>query len=239
MGIFDKPWTAVCATWFRIRVLLLLTGVTTIISIGFSAWQTESDPGSFKIIGDLQPNFNWKDQYCTATPYQYLSPFQFTFNVGGVSYNKPAYCPWPLGNTTFRFIVASFYLVFNVGVFWDTAFSRTLASPLFFLFALLWYSAFVVDSQSLTASTEACTNGFGSGTISAYSGLTLICDNTTYGVTVAIDLLLFFLVFIVWRAWGHCPNRYNKESMASSGDSAGAKDEIPDKAAAGGTAARV
>ena len=229
MGIFDTPWTAACATWFRIKFLLLLAGITTVISIGFSAWQTKNSVGSFKTIGDMMPNFNWNDSVCTATPYVYLSPFQFTFSWNGKSYNTPSYCPWPVGNTTFRLIVGTVYLIFNVSVFWETAFSRTFASPLLFLFALLWYSSFVVDAQSLTASTQACTNGFGKGTVfTSLADFTLVCDNTSYGVTVALDLLMFFLVFIIWRAWGHCPNRWNKESLAAGGGDS-TTDDIPDK----------
>jgi len=231
MGVFDKPWTAACATWFRIRLLLVLAFVTTAISIGFSGWQTQSDEGSFKVIAAGIPNFKWDDSICKATPYQYLSPFKFTFNWQGKSWDQPAYCPWPLGNTTYRLIVACFFLVFNVAIFWDTAFSRVFASPFLFLFALLWYSAFVVDAQSLTASTEACTNGFGDVLFKTLEtqDFKMICDNTHYGATVAIDLVMFFLVFIVWRAWGHCPNRYNNTALGAQDGTGEGGDDIPAK----------
>ena len=228
MGVFDKPWTAACATWFRLKLLLGIGTCTAVISIAFSSWQTQGNEGDFKVVADAIPNFKWWDSVCDATPYQYLSPFKFTFNLAGKSYDNPAYCPWPLGNTTFRLIVGCLYLVFGISLYWDTAFTRVFASPLLFLFALLWYSSFVVDAQSLTASTEACTNGFGDGTISSIKGLTIICNNTHYGITVAIDLILFFLVFVIWRAWGHCPNRHNKDTLASSSEGISG-DEIPDK----------
>lgn len=233
MGLFDQPWTSIFATWFRIQALLVITLVGVLCSIGFSSWQTENSMGDFKVIADEVnwSNFNWDTSVCKATPYMYLSPFKFTFNWAGKSYTNPAYCPWPIGNTTFRLLVACSYFLFNVGVFFNTTFSKMFASPILFMFALLWYSAFVIDAQSLTASTEACLNGFGKGTyfdnLKSNTDFTMICNDIDFGITVGIDLMMFALVFIIWRAWGYCKNRYNEESLIEGGGSSSSSDVIP------------
>ena len=59
----------------------------------------------------------------------------------------------------------------------------------------------------------------------------MICNNINFGVTVAVDLLMFFVVFVVWRAWGHCEDRYNSSGPLAAKDGS---DVIP---AAGGKAA--
>ena len=232
MGLFDSSWSALFATWFRIRCLLICTLIGAIVSIGFSGWQTQSSEGDFKTVVAVSgiQGFDWMTSVCNASPYMYLSPFKFTFNFGGKAYNSnPAYCPWPISNTTFRFVVASLYLLFSIALFFETRFSKLFGSPMLFLFSLLWYSAFVIDVQSLTASTQACLQGFGKHTyfddLKAVTDFTMICNDIEYAITCGIDLLMFFFVFVVWRAWGHCQDRYNSSPLAQQ--TGADKDIIP------------
>lgn len=213
MGLFDGPWTAVFATWFRIRLLLFVAICGAFVSIGLSSWQTQANGGDFTSIPGLGKDFNWQTSVCGASPYMYLSPFKFTYNLGGKSYNNPCYCPWPLGNTSFRLVVASLFVLLAIALFFESRFSKLMGSPLLFCFSLLWYSAFVIDAQSLTASTQACLQGFGKLTyfdvLKETTDFEMVCNGIDYGATCCVDLILFFLIFVIWRAWGHCPDRYN------------------------------
>lgn len=218
------------ATWFRIRVLLVVGIAVAFVSIGLSGWQTQSSAGEFTLIPGLGNDFNWNKDICGASPYMYLSPFKFTFNYGGKSYNNPCYCPWPLGNTSFRFVVASLFVLFGLALFFESRFSKLMGSPILFCFSLLWYSAFVIDAQSLTASTQACLQGFGRLTyfdvLKQTTDFTIVCNGIDYGATCAVDLIMFGLVFIVWRAWGHCTDKYNAAGPLAS-QQGGEGDIIP------------
>jgi hypothetical protein len=228
MGCFDQPWTAAFATWFRIKILLGVALLGCIASMVFSGLGSQSSEGDFKTIGDQWNNFDWNSSVCKATPYVYLSPFRFTFNWQNKAYKNAAYCPWPISNTVFRLVLACLFFIFGVAIFFDTRFSALFASPLLFVFALLWYSAFVIDAQSLAAGTDACTNGFGKGTYFAdlsANGFTMICNQVSFGFSPGIDLILFSLTFTIWRAWGHCKNRYGKDTGLIDGQER--SDEIP------------
>lgn len=211
-SVLEGQWSRWLANWAVLRVLLALTIALAVISIGVSSWQTDANAGDFQLILDLA-KLNWSGDICESMPYQALRPFRFTFTAKGVTYSSPAYCPWPQSKTIYRIVLAIVqalsYSLFLVNRFGE--YSIAFASPVHFVLAFLWWSALVLDTQSLSASSAACASNFGEGTIAALSksrDLQLVCNSSLYGATNAIDFFMFSLTFLIFRIWSQCPAKY-------------------------------
>lgn len=200
---------------------MVLLACVSIISIVISAIQSGSNPG------DLNNSYfgtffsNWDGSFCTASPYLYFTPYSFTFKnkTTGKVYSNPAYCGWPVPNTAFRISIGIVTFLVLLPLFFKTFFSG-FATPIFFLGSLLWYSSFILDSNSYTLGASACNNGF-SGTSLAldFQSSTEVhsCDpGQVYVGTIFIDLVITTFFFLLWLCWDNCSDLYNGDSEASS-----------------------
>ena len=102
------------------------------------------------------------------------------------------YCGYGEDNTAFRLsvgcvtIIVGCLMPFNV----LNSMPKVIYWTLFSL-AVLWYSVTVADCTALVNSTGACND--------AYSDISGVeCENSVYGVTIAIDFVLSLAVMSIW-----------------------------------------
>ena len=78
-----------------------------------------------------------------------------------------------------------------------------------FVLSVLWYSATVADSVSLSNATLACqdswhdTNGYD-------------CNGDTYGVTIAVDVLISLMLLVFWVLFCNVWKNGGSEAQSSS-----------------------
>lgn len=237
----DRQWTRYFARWVVLQFLLVICFVILCISIGVTIWQSENSPGDFKAILTSKhatsaiSKLDWYNDFCLAPPYKFLSPFKFTYKFGcdpscaddqieSAAFNKgPTFCPWPTGKTIFRCLLAVVQGFLHVVLLFPRfkEFSKLLGSPMLIVLSFMWYSILVLDSESLSSANAACST---SNLSKAFQDdlkkrgvelrdFSLTCDNISYSLTPFLDCLLFFLSFIMGRAWAQCRNKYGEPEL--------------------------
>lgn len=209
-----------------------------IILLGLSGWQAQSASGDISLVKwkNGKSYGSWDTQICKATPYSYLTPFSFTFQQfntttttsksGAKSSSKTiiyqtaakTICAWPDQNSSLRFVICVFGLLSVLALFFKTRFS-VLARTVTASYALLFFAAFVLDSNSSGTGFAECQNGFINTNFNAdlaSANVILTCNQDDFGGLAVVDLLLSGLFFLLHTAWGMCKNLY--------GDGTGAED---------------
>ena len=173
-----------CQNVFDSSALVTLI-VGSIVSIAISAWQNESDSNG------LDATYNGETgDFCDTYPYNYLRPNRFTYNSGG----DRIYCGYGEGNTGYRLTVACCSFVSFVLLMFAFQMTflqiETVRSSIWLIFSILWFTVTVADISSLANGSLACME-FASN----YDGnMGAKCELTDYGITVAVDLMMSFLV---------------------------------------------
>jgi hypothetical protein len=193
-----------------------------------------------------EAGITWDKDFCSGAPYKFLSPFKFTFSFANVDYKNPANCSWPLNKTNFRIVLGVLQTILHIiMLFPRREILRTLCSsfgsPILLTCAFLWYSAFVLDCQSLQAATKACENHFETLIASTLGmanvdGFAINCNNNIYALEPLIDLVLFIHTFVMSRAWAQCPSKYGIPSATTSNPEAASTNADPSSSSAPTTA---
>eukprot|EP01040_Poterioochromonas_malhamensis_P007679 gene7679-8292_t len=161
----------------------------SIISIGFSSWQFQYDTGDLKWFPE-----SW-DDICTSFPIDMLRPV--VVGIKG-SDDKPSYCGYSNANTGYRLAVALITLFFSVAIFFRVFEERpAILSASFWGLYSLWFLAAGLDVVSIANGQAACQEDE-----FTVSGGTKECNNSIYGITIAIDAAICVVlgVFIYLQA---------------------------------------
>lgn len=201
------------ATWFRIQVLMGFMIAWSIILMSLSAWQTKSDGGKFSDLhfksGRQYSDF--QSAVCNNMPYQYMSPFEFTFSGNSTSSGMtPTYCPWPQPNSELRLSMTVFSIVTLLALYVKTPLSF-LARAIFAIYAFIFFAAFVIDAAAVTVGQQFCTASFANTLLSVdlkSKNLSLTCTTSNYEVIPVFDLLLSCMYFLLYTAWQYTTNLY-------------------------------
>ena len=196
--------------------------VWCIILLGLSGWEYQSNAGDFGLIKWQKGAGNYKtwSDTCATSPYNLFSPFEFTFQQFNVTKGgsktlifdsvAKTMCPWGSSNSSFRFVILVFGMLCVFALFFHTKFSlfaRSISAG----YALLFFAAFVLDSNASAVGLAECNNGFINTKLSQdllAANVVLSCTNHDYGGLSFVDLLISALFFLLHTAWGMCKNLY-------------------------------
>ena len=193
----------------------------SIILMSLSAWQTVAVGGNFASIHYPSGNSykNW-DNVCSQYPYNYLSPFSFTYStsnstIGGSSTSTS--CPYPQPNSEFRLSITVMAMVILLVLFVKTPFSL-LARFIHAAFALMFFSAFVIDAAAASVGTYFCSANFPNTTLNkdmASLNISLKCTGNVYELIAAFDFMISMLFFVLHTAWGMAKDLYIEKGDSS------------------------
>ena len=200
-----------------------------------SGWMTIAYGGGFAGVKfpSKRSYSNWS-HICNSAPYSYLSPFQFTFS--GASYNgsasisstDPTICPFPAENSDLRLVLTTFGFA-TVGLLFIKTPISLFARIIFAVYALLFFSSFVIDANASNTGSVYCKSNFMNSNLNAdiqSMGMTITCNNSNFSGVAVIDLILSGLFFMLHTAWGLTKDLYvvrggksdEKELLKSMGD---------------------
>ncbi len=183
------------------------TMIWCIILIGLSGWMTVASSGSFAniVFPSNRSYSSWSSTVCTAAPYSYLSPFSFSYTTAdGTASSSSSLCPWPSENSDLRFTITVIGLV-NLGVLFVKTPISLFARILLAAYALLFFSAFVLDASASAVGLTYCKSLFKNSNLNAdiqSMNLTLKCDSSDFSGIAVIDLIISALFFMLHTAWG-------------------------------------
>mmetsp|Transcript_11322 Transcript_11322/g.12226 ORF Transcript_11322/g.12226 Transcript_11322/m.12226 type:complete len:236 (+) Transcript_11322:217-924(+) len=222
------------ATWLRLKIMMGFQIVLAIILMSLSAWLTQSQGGSFASITFPSGNkySNW-DSQCSKYPYAYLSPFTFTY--GAATYGNSTIggsgtstmCPYPQPNSELRLSLTVMTIVFLGVLYVKTPFSL-IARWIHAIFALMFFSAFVIDAAAATVGSYFCSENFPNTFMNkdiTSMNLSLTCSGEVYQLVAAWDFLMSMIFFILHTAWGMAKDLY-----VEKGDSQDKKTLLGNKA---------
>jgi hypothetical protein len=213
------------ATWLRIRILMGFTIAWCIILIGISGAGTVSDGGDFSKIKFTNNSTdstssgtahtyhtysNWESAVCDAIPYVYLRPFYFTYTCNGATSSSTSYCAWPSNNSALRFTITVIGLV-NLLLLYIKSPISLIARMLFTVYSLLFFAAFVLDTNSLVTGETNCDSNFLNTKLNtdiSNAKIALNCNTSDSAVVVICDLILSILFFVLNTAWGLTTDLY-------------------------------
>jgi len=206
-----------------------------IICLGLSGWEYQSVAGDITLIKwskGVQPYNDWSNQVCAIAPYNFLSPFSFTFqqtnaststSSNGVVTKVPSKtvilntttktkCGWPSQNSSLRLTICVFSLLTVVALFFRTRlslFAQSVAGMWSFMFMV----SFVLDANATYVGLTACQGLFLNtkfGDNLSAAGVIPACDLSDYSGLTFIDFLISFLFGLFGAAWGMCKEPYSK-----------------------------
>eukprot|EP01040_Poterioochromonas_malhamensis_P004841 gene4841-5196_t len=147
--------------------------VGSIISIAISSWQYQID--------DATSESNWKN-YCDNYPTSMLRPISIKFN----GRDDPSFCGFSDGITGYRLAVAIVTILFSIVIFFGIFDERKgmFSSGCWKLYSL-WFLAAGLDLVSVLNGQAGCKDSLDS---------VGDCDNSVYGLTIAIDAIMCFII---------------------------------------------
>lgn len=209
------------SSWFRIRAMLIFSLLCLIVQIILSIYTMKSTGGSYNVIDSHLLHSSstdfWNKQICQESPFIYLVPFEFSFNVVNSTSNSNemsyAMCPWPAFNSTFRMAISCVSFLLIVILFCKTFLSH-IGRTQFLIFSTQFFTAFVLDiNQMITGYSSCYYNFYGTklgDSIQKYN-LHISCITSGFAAVVVFDLLLCFQFYLLFECWGMCKNLYNEE----------------------------
>jgi hypothetical protein len=209
------------STWLRLRILMGFTMIWCVILIGLSGWMTEATGGSFASY-DFPSNrtyHSWSS-LCDSAPYSYLSPFQFSYSADGGSSNVDTICPWPSENSDLRFTITVVGIV-NLGILFVKTPISLFARSLLVMYALLFFSSFVMDAYASTSGNTYCQSSFVNTNMYTdikSANMNLTCNSSNFSGVAVIDLIISCLFFILHTAWGLTTDLYVDRGKGNKGD---------------------
>eukprot|EP01033_Poteriospumella_lacustris_P007923 gene7923-5697_t len=111
--------------------------------------------------------------------------------------------------------VAALTLLGGIAVFFKSV-TETYPSYVYwgmFSLAIIWFTVTVADITALVNSTDACVTMWETW----YEYADLKCNNATYGVTIALDLLACIMVLGSWVLYCWMPAQNQKSTSGGSG----------------------
>jgi hypothetical protein len=226
------------ATWLRLKIIMGMLIVLAIILMSLSAWQTVAVGGSFSSKFPGGTYKHW-DSICTQYPYNYLSPFTFTYTasnstmpIGSVATS----CPYPAPNSEFR-ISITVMSMFALAILYVKTPISLIARFILAIFALMFFSAFVIDAAAASVGTYFCQAEFPNTTLNLDLQLYHIsttCTSSVYQLIAAFDFMMSMLFFIVHSAWGMTKDLYVEKGDSDDKKALLGKKDPPKAAAATG-----
>jgi hypothetical protein len=209
------------ATWLRLKVIMGIIMVLCIILMSLSAWLTIPEEGTFTDVAfpSKRSYSNW-DSVCNSYPYNYLSPFSFSFTSSNSTYgssNTNTSCPWPTPNSEFRLSITIMSL-FALGVLFVKTPISLIARLILLAFALMFFSAFIIDAAATTVGLDFCTNSFPNTYLNAdltVASMTVTCKSSVYEFIASFDLIISLLFFLLHTAWGMTKDLYVEKGDSS------------------------
>lgn len=106
-------------------------------------------------------------------------------------YDDPSYCGYSNGNTGWRLATAIVTLLFSVCIFLKIFDERpALLTSLYWALYSCWFLAAGLDVVAVANGQASCKDSF-----DAING-TATCDNSVYGITIAIDVAICIVIGI-------------------------------------------
>ena len=227
------------ATWFRIRFIMTFGLVWSIVIMGVSGWQMRYDGGDAAALDPTGSMVDWYNNVCKSSPYMYLRPFYFTYSTTsdttGTSWSRPSFCGWPETNSAFRVSVAVLSFVFTFALYFETHLSK-IARTVWLIFALLYFSCFVLDANASITGAETCETGFDNTDLgfylrkagnSTFSGVSCT-EMAPYAGLVVIDLVQVFTFYFIFECWAMTDDLYSDKGQSNHGTKPFHKDPEPD-----------
>eukprot|EP01033_Poteriospumella_lacustris_P007924 gene7924-5698_t len=188
-----------------------------VISLVISGLQYTSNVSSevkyYETYGNPQSTHMYAgDDICTTSPFSALRPFKFSCSDG---YECSSFCGYGQANTAYRMSVAALTFLGGIALLFKFV-TETYPSFVYwsmFSLAIIWFTVTVADITALVNSTDACVSMWETW----YDYASLKCDNATYGVTIALDLLACIMVLGCWVLYCWMPAQNQKSTSGGSG----------------------
>lgn len=117
-------------------------------------------------------------------------------------YHQPSYCGYTKANTIYRLTIAIFTFFFSLSLFTEVYKSRPMVlNGFYFMFHSLWFLAAGLDIMGITNGQTTCVDTFEKANDNQVN-----CENSIYGITIAIDIIIFLL--ILFFTYCHYPMKY-------------------------------
>lgn len=168
--------------------LLLIFGA--LASIGISVWQYRIHDNGIQFSNLLTGESITFNYACNHFPYNWMRPFKIKF-AGDI---EDAYCGYSEASTSYRLalacstVIGAVLLILNH----DTESSKLFQFWGIFSVSVLWYAATVADTIALIQGSRGCLESF-----QRYND-NMTCESASYGITVAVDVWMSFLVCLCW-----------------------------------------
>lgn len=192
--------------------------------MSLSAWMSISEGGSFASLtfGSGNSYKNWESAVCHNSPYEYLSPFSFSYTLpGGAKSSTNSMCAWPSANTELRLSLSVLSIVI-VGILFVKTPVSLIARILLGIFAMLYFAIFVMDASSAITGKSFCTSAFENTKLNvdiSAQKMTVSCDTTAFEVMIVLDLIASILFFILHGAWALTKDLYIQKQKKETSES--------------------
>lgn len=203
---------------FLLGTLFIATGIISLVISGLQyTSKVDSKVAYYETYGNPPVNHLYAgDDVCTTAPFSSLRPFKFTCSD---DYECTSFCGYGQANTAYRMSVAAVTFLGGIALLFKHV-TETYPSYVYwsmFVLAIIWFTVTVADITALVNSTDACVQMW--ETWYEYAGLK--CDNATYGVTIALDILACIVVLGCWvvYCWMPAQNPAGTVATAATSDS--------------------
>lgn len=171
---------------FLFSILLICGGI---VSIGISAWQFQNVDNGVQYENLENGDLMSLKQMCKTFPYNWMRPFKLKFD----NYDDAA-CGYSEANTGYRLALACATVIGGALLIWYRTNEESKVATYWGLFvaSILWYAASIADIIALVQGTEGCIQGY-----QKYNDF-ITCDSASYGITIAVDVLMSVLLCLCW-----------------------------------------
>jgi hypothetical protein len=226
------------ATWLRLKIVMGFIIAFSIILMSLSAWQTVPVGGDFATINTYPSGHTYSHwgSLCNDYPYNFLSPFYFTYTssnstAGSSTSSSYTSCPYPTPNSEFRISITVMTILLLLVLTVKTPVSL-IARFIHIIFALMFFSAFVIDTAAASVGLAFCSASFPNTILQKdlnSLNITLKCNGDIYAVIAFFDLLISICFFIIHTAWGMTKDLYVEKGDSSERKALLMKDNKPSK----------
>ena len=172
--------------------LLLISG--GIVSIGISAWQYSIQDNGITFLSGTTGKQESLTTICTHFPYNWMRPFRMSVQ----GHSNDAYCGYSAANTGFRLALACATVIFGAAlvVLRSTTDIKLVTYWGLFVVSVLWYAASVADIIAFIQGSQGCSESLKDNFID--DSIDITCNSSEYGITVAVDVLMSFIMCFCW-----------------------------------------
>eukprot|EP01038_Epipyxis_sp_PR26KG_P015528 gene15528-20962_t len=198
---------------YMLRILFFVIVCGVIVDLILSGLSLSNNPGDVTTYNSKGEAQSWHT-FCTTQPIKYLSPFYFYLEYGSLTSSSPSYCGWPISLTAFRMVISGLIFILLPILTIKTGIS-SFGRPILLLYSLLFFIAFVLDTNALVQGTQVCQSGFKNilGFPSSYS---FKCYVSHYVGLPIVDIGIAFLLFLAQSSWSLTDDFYGANQAAMS-----------------------